>query len=96
MPNESKISKTLSDRTIKSVIVMVLSMLFIMQVVSIETYTSTIFEHQQALRQLVAAYDYEGQGSDLYKEVYTQIEDMAYHPNFPIIYLQAPLPQDDF
>ena len=49
IPNESKISKTLSERTTKIVIILVLCMLFILPVFQPDTYGTDTTSHQQAL-----------------------------------------------
>jgi len=46
IPLESKIAKTLSDRTTKIVIILVLVMLFSLQLFQIETWVITDFIHQ--------------------------------------------------
>lgn len=50
IPEESKISKTLSDKTLKSVVMLVLLLLFILPVVTAETYITIPYMHEQGLR----------------------------------------------
>ena len=50
VPEESKISKTLSDKTLKSVVMLVLLLLFILPVVTAETYITIPYMHEQGLR----------------------------------------------
>lgn len=67
VPEESKISKTLSERILRAVVILVLLLLFLLPVVSSDTYISPIFLHEQGLKQLVAMYDSVGGDSDAYK-----------------------------
>ena len=46
IPDESKISKILSDKTIKTVVVLVLVMLFSTQITQPETYLETVTVHE--------------------------------------------------
>ena len=50
VPEESKISKTLSERILRAVVVLVLLLLFLLPVVSSDTYISPIFLHEQGLK----------------------------------------------
>ena len=50
VPDESKISKTLSARTLKVVVLMVLLLLFILPTVTASTYLDPIFAHEQGLK----------------------------------------------
>ena len=45
IPDESKISRTLSDRTIKAVVCLVLALLFLLPVMSGETYLQEMSIH---------------------------------------------------
>ena len=46
IPEESKISRTLSDKTLKSVVMLVLLLLFILPVVTAETYITPAYLHE--------------------------------------------------
>lgn len=46
IPEESKISKKLSDSTTKAVVMMVLALLFILAICSIDAYTDTVTLHE--------------------------------------------------
>lgn len=50
VPDESKISKTLSARTLKVVVLMVLLLLFILPTVTAGTYIEPTFIHEQGLK----------------------------------------------
>ena len=50
VPDESKISKTLSARTLKVVVLMVLLLLFILPTVTAGTYLEPVFVHEQGLK----------------------------------------------
>lgn len=63
IPEESKISKTLSDKTTKTVVILVLSMLFMLAICSIDTYHEPVYRHEQALKNMVNLYD---MGADYY------------------------------
>ena len=57
IPAESKISKTLSDQTTKTVVILVLMLLFMLAGCSIESYVDTTMIHEQGLKNLVYLYD---------------------------------------
>ena len=46
IPEESKISRTLSDKTLKSVVSLVLLLLFLLPVVTANTYISPTYVHE--------------------------------------------------
>jgi len=46
IPEESKISKTLSDKTIKTVVMLVLLLLFMLAICSSEAYISSDIMHE--------------------------------------------------
>jgi hypothetical protein len=59
IPEESKISRILSDKTTKTVIILVLCLLFCLPAFTVETYLGdTVTLHDQALKHLGAIYDY--------------------------------------
>ncbi len=45
IPEESKISKTLSDKTTRTVVILVLVLLFLLALCSVDTYTETDIVH---------------------------------------------------
>lgn len=57
IPEESKISKTLSDKTIKTVVMLVLLLLFMLAICSSEAYLDSDIMHVQGLKNLRAIYD---------------------------------------
>lgn len=57
IPEESKISKTLSDQTIKTVVMLVLFLLFMLAICSSETYLDSDIMHNQGLENLKKIYD---------------------------------------
>ncbi len=52
IPLESKIGKTLSDRTIRTVVMLVLCMLFLLPVFQIDTWVETTTAFTMGLRQV--------------------------------------------
>ena len=59
IPEESKISKILSDQTTKTVIILVLCLVFCLPAFTVETYLDdTVTLHDQALNHLQVIYDY--------------------------------------
>ncbi len=57
IPEESKISKILSDKTTRTVVILVLTMLFSTQLCQPDNFLETSFPHEQALKQLVSIYN---------------------------------------
>lgn len=57
VPEESKISKTLSDKTTRTVVILVLILLFLLALCSIDSYTETDILHKSALLDLVVIYN---------------------------------------
>jgi len=69
IPEESKISKILSDQTTKTVIILVLCLLFCLPAFTVETYMGdTVMLHDQALKHLGSIYNY---GSEYYSDYQT-------------------------
>mmetsp|Transcript_16748 Transcript_16748/g.25817 ORF Transcript_16748/g.25817 Transcript_16748/m.25817 type:complete len:329 (+) Transcript_16748:783-1769(+) len=91
IPEESKISKTLSDKTIKTVVILVLVMLFSTQVMQPETYLETTYIHKQALSQVVSYYDTEGNSADFQQLVDHMVNRTTTDEslNYPLIFFQA-------
>lgn len=65
IPEESKISKTLSDKTIKTVVMLVLLLLFMLAICSSEAYVDNDIIHVQGLKNLRDIYD---RGEPFYKQ----------------------------
>ena len=57
IPEESKISKTLSDKTTKIVVILVLFLLFMLAFCSTDAYVENTLVFEQGLKNLVAIYD---------------------------------------
>jgi hypothetical protein len=57
VPEESKISKTLSDKTTRTVVILVLVLLFLLAICSPDSYTETDILHKAALGNLVYLYN---------------------------------------
>ena len=75
IPEESKISKILSDQTTKTVIILVLCLLFCLPAFTVETYLGdTVTLHDQALKHLGAIYDY---GSDSWPDYKIALEHLV-------------------
>lgn len=68
IPEESKISKTLSDKTIKTVVMLVLLLLFMLAICSSEAYVDSDILHIQGLKNLRDIYD---RGESNYKNYKT-------------------------
>lgn len=93
IPEESKISRTLSDKTLKSVVSLVLLLLFLLPVVTASTYVSPTYVHEQALKQLVSVYDLGAEYRDEYqKSLNLFLERTRKHSaeSFPLVYLKTP------
>ena len=86
-PNESKISRTLSDKTIKTVIILILTMLFLMPLFQIETFFGATTSFQIGLNTLVTMYN-DGSATD-YTLLYDKYIDLQDNLENPLIYLQA-------
>ena len=87
-PTESKISKTLSDKTIKTVIILILTMLFLMPLFQIETFFSAETSFAIGLETLVTSYN--SLSSSDYQMTYDRYLDFHDNLENPLIYLQAP------
>ena len=94
VPEESKISKVLSDSYIKTIIILVLSMLLMVQMVSTDTYIQDVSFHMQGLGQQAKLYEtYEEAGYDSYKKSLNHYIDEARGgetERFPLIFLSVP------
>lgn len=93
IPEESKISRTLSDKTLKSVVSLVLLLLFLLPVVTADTYISPTYVHEQALKQLVAVYNLGSGYKDEYeKSLNLFLRRTRAHSSseFPLVYLKTP------
>lgn len=86
---ESKIGKTLSERTTKVVIILVLVMLFIMPVFSIDTYgleATTI--HESGLKLIKHMYNKDN--GDNYSTAVAKYIEETRDLGFSVIYLEVP------
>lgn len=68
IPEESKISKTLSDKTIKTVVMLVLFLLFMLAICSADTYVESNIMHVQGLKNLRLMYERVEREPELYPE----------------------------
>jgi hypothetical protein len=93
LPEESKISKVLSDQQTRAVIVLVLTMLLIVQLVSPETYTQQMLFHEQGLRLLQGLYDksMSGNGDSFRRarEYFIEQGTNEERAKFPLIFLET-------
>ena len=86
-PNESKISRTLSDKTIKTVILLTPTMLFLMPLFQSETFFGSTTSFQIGLNTLVTMYN---TGSSVnYDITYNAYLSLQEDLENPLIYLQA-------
>ena len=90
MPLESKISRTLSERTTKIVIILVLLMLFFQPVFSVETYQQIPCATDQGLKHLVDLYNSQGNWTYFQLTVGQFIASLKDDGSYPLIYLKAP------
>lgn len=100
IPPESKISRTLTDRTIKTVIVMVLLLLFMLPTLSRSNWDSANkLLHEQSLRQIVEIYDnrYGVYTQKDYIKAYNHLIENEFMKDspYPIIFLEAPYLLED-
>lgn len=81
IPKESKISRTLSEKTIKTVIILILVMLFFMPFFQLETYISPPTSYEKQLYSVMKLYQTEGNSTnykiahDEYISIHTSIEN---------------------
>jgi hypothetical protein len=87
IPLESKIGKTLSERTTKIVIILVLVMLFALQLFQIETYVQTDYIHDIGLQQLRNMYEKDNGGSN-YQTVLQKYVRETKSLTYPTVYLE--------
>lgn len=87
IPVESKIAKTLSERTTKIVIILVLVMLFSLNLFQIETYITTDFIHQQGLRLVRDMYDKTGGVGETYETCVQKYISETTRIDYPTVYL---------
>ena len=97
VPEESKISKVLSDKTTRTVVILVLVLLFLLAGCSIDTYTETDIQHKTALKDVVSLYNDKALWED-YKKGYEHIIKTTRGPQneYPMIYFQAPDPSGKY
>ena len=63
MPQESKISRTLSDQTIKIVVTVILSLLFLLPLIDAETWIKPYLMQEFGMDMIVDIYDQQGDWS---------------------------------
>lgn len=98
IPEESKISKILSDQTTKTVIILVLCLLFCLPAFTVETYLGdAVTLHDQALKHLGAIYDYGPDSWSDYRIAVDHLVNATLDENqiYPLILLQAADPEED-
>ena len=95
IPEESKISKTLSDKTTKTVVLLVLCMLFMLAVCSLDTYVDPIYLHEQALKNLSHLFELKGNFYPQYKQAYEHFIKETRSLEYPLVFLTAPDPYAD-
>jgi hypothetical protein len=96
IPEESNISKTLSESTTKTVVLLVLCLLVMQNVCDTKTYTDVVYVHKQALLQIVALYDLQ-YWQDYQKSYFNFIEETMTKADgkYPLIYFNAADPYSD-
>lgn len=92
IPEESKISKTLSDKTTKTVVLLVLCMLFMLAVCSLDTYVDPIYLHEQALKNISHLYELKGDFYPHYTKAYDHFIKETRSLEYPLVFLTAPDP----
>ena len=90
IPQESKISKTLSEKTTKTVIILILLMLFLLPLFQESTYIDAHSSFEKGLYHLIHVYTGIGGTSTEYQTAYDKY--LQYHTNedTPLIYLRDP------
>lgn len=90
VPEESKISKTLSAKTTRTVVILVLILLFLLELCSIDTWVETDIVHQAAIGNMAFLY---GLGPEYYpaylksiKHFITLTHDKS-TIDYPLVYL---------
>lgn len=92
IPEESKISRILSDQTTKTVIILVLCLLFCLPAFTIETYLGdSVTVHDQAIKHLQTIYDYGPSSWSKYKIAYDHLIEATRNDQqiYPLIYIDA-------
>lgn len=92
IPAESKISKTLSDQTTKTVVLIVLLLLFMLAGCSIETYVSTTMMHEQGIKNVVNLYNLGEPYFNEYKQACLHFEKITRDQEYPLIFVSIPDP----
>lgn len=98
VPEESKISKTLSDKTTRTVVILVLILLFLLALCSIDSYTETDIMHSSALKDLVVVYNLKDQWDPAYKVAHERLitSTRSNSTEYPLIFLEAPDPTGNY
>ena len=88
--SETKISKTLSEKTIRTVILLILLMLFLLPFLSEDTYVTTVTSYHLGIKTILKFYEDYGQDDPSTIQVINKYWD--YHASLvkPIIFLELP------
>jgi len=92
VPEESKISKTLSAKTTRTVVILVLILLFLLELCSIDTWVETDIVHQAAIGNMAFLY---GLGAPYYNDYLKSIDHFIKLTHdkktidYPLVYLHA-------
>lgn len=89
MPMESKISKTLSDRTTRTVIILILMMLFLMPLMQEDTYIQWE-SYGKSLGQIESIYQKLGENNPYYQQACEEFTNYNADGSHPIIRFEAP------
>jgi len=88
VPIESKISRTLSERMTKTVIVLILTTLFILPLFDYGTYISATASFDIGLEMLVVSKDDTGTASSEFTSAYSEYVDWHSSLDIPLVYLE--------
>ena len=92
IPNESRISKALSEAIQKIVVMICLILLFILPLTQIETYIPVYLFHEQGLDIAVGIYN-DGQSWPAYQQAIDELTKGADHTTYyPLLWLNVPDP----
>jgi len=94
VPEESKISKTLSDKTTRTVIILVLILLFLLALCNADTYNETDFIHRVGVVHLKSIYDLGPESYPQYKKAYAQylLDTTGPDKSYPLIFVHIANP----
>jgi len=92
VPEESKISKTLSAKTTRTVVILVLILLFLLELCSIDTWVETDIVHQAAIGNMAFLYGLkENYYSDYLKSIdhFIKLTHDKATIDYPLVFLSA-------